>query len=107
MMKTALFKAFVVHHISSVLPMKYFHHFTGAANEYIYISVGRIKTNLTNLSTKTVHTHAHIGRTQRHYISIILVEIKHGVFDCKVRNQKRYVKDGLVRMLTLILANPR
>lgn len=32
-----------------------------------------------------------------HYYSVILVQIKHSVFDTKVRNQNRYKKVGLFR----------
>ncbi|MEE0906596.1 MAG: hypothetical protein U0L43_00225, partial [Muribaculaceae bacterium] len=33
--------------------------------------------------------------------AIVFIQIKHGVFDCKVLNQKRHVKVGLFRMVTL------
>jgi len=33
----------------------------------------------------------------RHYYTIVFVQIKHSVFDCKVRNQKRFDKVGLFR----------
>jgi hypothetical protein len=37
----------------------------------------------------------------RHYYTIVFVQIKHSVFDCKVRNQKRFDKVGLFRTDTV------
>lgn len=99
-MKPPLFEALVVHHISSMLPMKNFHHFPGATNENIDISVGRIESDLTNLPAQTIDPHSHIRRMLRHYYPIVFIQIKHGVFDYKGRNQKHHKKVGLLRMVT-------
>jgi len=42
----------------------------------------------------------------RHYYTIVFVQIKHSVFDCKVRNQKRFDKVGRFRTDTMILQSP-
>jgi len=38
----------------------------------------------------------------RHDDAVVLIQIKHGLFGCKVRNQNRHAKVGLVRMVTLL-----
>ena len=35
-----------------------------------------------------------------HHKAIVFIQIKHGVFDCKVHKQKRHVKVGSFRMVT-------
>ena len=99
--ETTLFKPFVVDRIAPVLPVKDFHHPAGPAHKYIDIAVGRVKADQPYLPTQTVDTHAHIGRMLRHDDAVVLIQIKHSVFDCKVRNPRRYVQAGLFRTDTL------
>ncbi|MDD6124873.1 MAG: hypothetical protein PUB56_01255, partial [Paraprevotella sp.] len=39
-------------------------------------------------------------RILSHHKAIVFIQIKHGVFDCKVHKQKRHVKVGSFRMVT-------
>lgn len=43
---------------------------------------------------------SHINRMLPHNYSVVLIQIKHSDFDCKVHNQNRYIKVGLFRMDT-------
>ena len=96
-MEPALFESFVVHYISAILPMQDFHNFAGTADKNINVAVRGIKADHPYLTTQTVHTHAHISRMLRHDNTVAFIQIKHSVFDCEVRNQKRYMKAGLFR----------
>ena len=69
----------------------------------LYISVRRVKSYRTNLPTHSVNSDPHVARMLSHNYAFVLMQIKHGVFVCKVRIQKRLSKVGLVRMVTLNL----
>ena len=52
------------------------------------------------LAVHTINSNTHIARMLSHDKAIVLIQIKHGVFDCKVHKLKRHVKVGLFRMVT-------
>ena len=74
------------------------------ANKDIYISVCGVKTDSTDLPAHTIDSDTHIARMLSHHKAIVFIQIKHGVFGCKVHKQKRYVKVCLFRMVTMFVA---
>ena len=62
---------------------------------------GWLQTNGTDLPAHTIDSNTHITRILSHHKAIVFIQIKHGVFDCKVHKQKRHVKVGSFRMVTL------
>ena len=54
-----------------------------------------------HLPAHTIDSDTHIARMLSHHKAIVFIQIKHGVFDCKVHKQKRHVKAGLFRMVTV------
>jgi hypothetical protein len=81
--------------------MKYLHDLARTSYKDIDVPVGRIQTDLSHLSAQAIYTHTHIHRLMRHYYAIILIQIEHDVFDCKVRKQIRHEKVGVFRMVTM------
>ncbi len=84
--------------------MQQLHYLSVRANKDIYISVCGVKTDGTDLPAHTIDSDTHIARMLIHHKAIVFIQIKHGVFDCKVHKQKRYVKVGLFRMVTMFVA---
>ena len=84
--------------------MQQLHYLSARANKDIYISVCGVKTDGTDLPAHTIDSDTHIARMLIHHKAIVFIQIKHGVFDCKVHKQKRYVKVGLFRMVTMFVA---
>ena len=85
--------------------MQQLHYLSARANKDIYISVCGVKTDGTDLPAHTIDSDTHIARMLSHHKAIVFIQIKHGVFDCKVHKQKRYVKVGLFRMGTMFVAS--
>ena len=61
---------------------------------------GWLQTNGTDLPAHTIDSNTHITRMLSYNKAIVYIQIKHGVFDCKVHKQKRLVKVGSFRMVT-------
>ena len=62
---------------------------------------GWLQTNGTDLPAHTIDSNTHITRMLSYNKAIVYIQIKHGAFDCKVHKQKRHVKVGLFRMVTV------
>src|SRR5574344_595441 len=99
-METSLLQPLVIHRKASTLPMQQLHYLSAHAYKDIYISICGVKTNGTDLSAHSIDSNTHITRMLSHHKAIVFIQIKHGVFDCKVHKQKRHVKAGLFRMVT-------
>ncbi|MDY3891779.1 MAG: hypothetical protein SOZ26_04490, partial [Bacteroidaceae bacterium] len=56
------------------------------------------------LPAHSIDSNTHITRILSHHKAIVFIQIKHGVFDCKVHKQKRHVKGGSFRMVTEFLS---
>ncbi len=80
-METPSLEPLVIHHITSLLPMKYFHDLARPTHEDIDIPVGWIKSNQMHLSAQAIDSYPHNGRMQRHDDPIIFIQIKHVFFD--------------------------
>ena len=106
-METALLQTFVVHHITSTFPMEQLHGRARLAHKYIHVTITRFQTHFPDLSTHTIHSHAHISRMLRHNYTVVLIQIEH---NCFLRNKgKQYQqngKGGLFRMITLLSVSP-
>ena len=50
------------------------------AHKYIHVTIGRFQTHFPNLSTHTIHAHAHISRMLRHNYTVVLIQIEHNFF---------------------------
>ena len=50
------------------------------AHKYIHVTISRFQTHLTDQSTHTIHSHTHISRMQRHYYTVVLIQIEHNFF---------------------------
>ena len=50
------------------------------AYKYIHVTITRFQTHFTDLSTHTIHSHAHISRMLRHNHSVVLIQIEHNRF---------------------------
>ena len=59
------------------------------------------KTDGSHLAVQTIYAHAHIRRILRHDEAVVSFQIKHSIFDCKVRNQKCHAQDGRFGMDTI------
>ena len=79
-METALLQTFVVLHITTTFPMEQLHGRARLAHKYIHVTISRFKTHFTDLSTHTIHSHAHINRMLRHNYTVILIQIEHNRF---------------------------
>lgn len=79
--------------------MQQLHYFAALPYKYVNISVGRVKSDSAHLATHPVYSDAHVRRILRHNYAVVFIQIKHGVFDCKVRYQKHHVKVGFIRMV--------
>ena len=53
-----------------------------------------------HLPAHTIDSDTHVARMLSHHKAIVFIQIKHGIFGCKVHKQKRHVKVGLFRMVT-------
>ena len=92
-METALLQTFVVHHITSTFPMEQLHGRARLAHKYIHITITRIQTHFPNLSTHTIHSHAHISRMLRHNYTVARIQIEHNRFlRTKVNSKKEMEK---------------
>ena len=73
------------------------------AHKYIHITITRFETHFPDLSTHTIHSHAHICRMLHKNYTVVLIQIEH---NCFLRDKgKQYLlngKGGLFRMVTLI-----
>ena len=79
-MEMALLQTFVVHHITSTFPMEQLHGRARLAHKYIHITITRFQTHFPDLSTHTIHSHAHISRMLRHNYTVALIQIEHNRF---------------------------
>ena len=79
-METALLQTFVVHYISSMFPMEQLHCRARLAHKYIHVTISRLQTHFTDLSTHTIHAHAHICRMLRHNNTVVLIQIEQNFF---------------------------
>ena len=79
-METALLQTFVVHHITSTFPLEQLHDRARLAHKYIHITISRFQTHFPDLSTHTIHSHAHISRMLRHNYTVVLIQIEHNCF---------------------------
>ena len=79
-METALLQTFVLHHITFTFPMKQLHGRARLAHKYIHVSITRYQSHFTDLSTHTIHAHAHISRMLRHNYTVVLILIEHNCF---------------------------
>ena len=98
-METALRQTFVVHYISSMFPMKQLHCRVRLAHKYIHVTLSRFQTHFTDLSTHTIHAHAHISRMLRHNYMVVLIQIEHNFFEGQRKTvstkwRRRLVSDG-------------
>ena len=102
-METALLQTFVVHHITTTFPMDQLHGRARLAHKYIHVTITRFQTHFPDLSTHTIHSHAHISRMLRHNYTVVLIQIEHNYFlRDKGKQYKRNGKGGLFRMVTSI-----
>ena len=83
--------------------MQQLHYISARSYKDIYISICGVKTDGADLPAHSIYSNTHITRMLSHHKAIVLIQIKHGVFDCKVHKQKRHVKVGLFRMVTVNL----
>ena len=79
-METALLQTFVVHHITTAFLMEKLHGRARLAHKYIHITITRFETHFPDLSTHTIHSHAHICRMLRHNYTVVLIQIEHNYF---------------------------
>ena len=79
-METALLQTFVVHHITTAFLMEKLHGRARLAHKYIHITITRFETHFPDLSTHTIHSHAHICRMLRHNYTVVLIQIEHNFF---------------------------
>ena len=79
-METALLPTFVVHYISSMFPMEQLHCRVRLAHKYIHVTISRFQTHFTDLSTHTIHAHAHISMMLRRNYMVVLILIEHSFF---------------------------
>ena len=80
--------------------MQQLHYLSARSYKDIYISICGVKTNGPDLPAHSIDSYTHITRMLSHHKAIVFIQIKHGVFDCKVHKQKRHVKVDLFRMVT-------
>ena len=72
------------------------------AHKYIHVTITRFQTHLPDLSTHTIHSHAHISRMLRHNYTVVLIQIEHNCFlRDKGKQYQRNGKGGLFRMVTI------
>ena len=79
-METALLQTFVVHHITTTFPMEQLHGRARLAHKYIHVTITRFQTHFTDLSTHTIHAHAHICRMLHKNYKVVLIQIEHNFF---------------------------
>ena len=48
--------------------------------KYIPITISRFQTHFPDLTTHTIHSHAHISRMLHHNYTVILIQIEHKCF---------------------------
>ena len=102
-METALLQTFVLHHIASTFPMEQLYGRARLAHKYIHVTITRYQSHFTDLSTHTIHAHAHISSMLRHNYTVALIQIEHNCFlRDKGKQYERNGKGGLFRMVTLI-----
>ena len=99
-METALHQTFVVHHISSMFPMEQLHCRARLAHKYIHVTISRFQTHFTDLSTHTIHAHAHISRMRAITIRLSSFKLNIAFFEDKGNLSRRNGKGGLFRMVT-------
>ena len=99
-MKTALLQTFVVHHIASTFPMEQLRGHARLAHKYIHITISRFQTHFPDLTTHTIHSHAHISRMLRHNYTVVLIKIEHNCFLRTKKSTSTKWKGGLFRMIT-------
>lgn len=80
--------------------MEQFHNATALAHEDIHVAIRRVQPHSAHLTAHPIHPDTHVAWMLRHDNAIVFIQIKHGVFGCKVHNQKRHLKVGLFRMVT-------
>ena len=78
--ETALLQTFLVHHITSTFPMEQLQCRARLAHKYIHVTITRFQTHFTDLSTHTIHSHAHISRMLRHNNTVVPIQIEHNFF---------------------------
>ena len=93
-MKSSLFKALVVHSISTALPMQHLHQLAALAYKNIHISISRVKTNASYLPTQLVYTGTHIAWMLRHNDAIIFIKIEHNFFTAKLAQPHAWRKSA-------------
>ena len=103
-METALLQTFVVHHITSTFPMEQLHARARLAHKYIHITITRFQPHFPDLSTHTIHSHAHTSRMLRHNYTVVLIQIEQNFFEDKGNQSRRNGKGGLFRMVTFFFA---
>ena len=79
-METALLQTVVVHHITTAFLMEQLHGRARLAHKYIHVTISRFQTHFTDLSTHTIHSHAHICRMLRHNYMVVLIQIELNFF---------------------------
>ena len=99
-MEKALLQTFVVHHITTTFPMEQLHGRARLAHKYIHVTISRIQTHFPDLSTHTIHSHAHTSRMLRHNYTVVLIQIEQNFFEDKGNQSRRNGKGGLFRMVT-------
>ena len=98
-METALLQTFVVHHITSTFPMEQLRGRARLVHKYIHVTITRFQTHFPDLSTHTIHSHAHISRMLRHNYTVVLIQIEHNCFlRDKGKQYQRNGKGGLFRV---------
>ena len=50
------------------------------AHKYIHVTITRFQTHFTDLSTHTIHSHAHICRMLHKNYTVVLIQIEHNRF---------------------------
>ena len=78
--ETALLQTFLVHHITSTFPMEQLQCRARLAHKYIHVTITRFQTHFTDLSTHTIHSHAHTSRMLRHNYTVVLIQIEQNFF---------------------------
>ena len=86
-METALLHRLVTPHLASTLPVKQLHDPAAFADKDGDLSIGRVPTHTAGLAAHPVESDTHIHRMPGHYDTIVLVQIKHDIFDYKVQEQ--------------------
>ena len=82
-METALLQPFVVHHISSTVPMEQLHCRVRLAHKYIHVTLSRLQIHLPDPPTHTIHAHAHISMMLRRNYMVVLILIEYNFFEEK------------------------